>query len=553
MISRLLSYTTFSLLLLSKTLSAEPGTSSIAASADFVEREELKDGLYSLNHLYKSNYTLKKWKKKIFGWTPDGQLQKQLHRLDHHQTPLSFDDVKSYYLDYYLPLADLHLSVIFNDEKLHLLPVSFSVVDHKIVVNKSSVEKILPGDELIAVDGISPLLYARKQYWIPSNEYQVTNSSTPRFQKWRALSRHRELEFFCNRISVVKGLIFPGPSSDSLELTFQRTGSTGNKELFTERTDWQRSNLQEYWSKNLKQSEAEDSKPFSLKFLKEKEKTIALFQIKTFAFDLSIDQPILFELFHSIKKARTESDAIIIDLRNNGGGNAITCAFIASCFINEPHIFMRDVQNPSCRNYLVAYMRNQLSEESVAKIRKLVMSSDDLGENLPVYQAFLNLYQNTASWEKSFIDQYGKQEKKKLIKTICQVSPSIPDAPSPKIFVLQNFRSVSASEIFSAFMQSSGTAKVAGTLSAGATSIVQGFSIGAHKGVLGGSITVGFTLIDEKGKERIIEDIGVVPDIEIALERQDLFPKEGSKKEDPILSKLVHHITSEGDDSSPRN
>lgn len=525
-------------ILVSRALFCEE-TPSKGIPPDYVEKSEIKDGLCSFYHLFKSHYALKSWKKKIFGWTPQSQLNKQMQRLDDRTSTLSLDDVKSFYSGFYLPLGDHHLSISYEDQRQFYFPLQLIATEDKILVRSDYSASIKAGDQLVAINGLSPLLYGKKMLWIPSNEYQVSGGKSKRFQQWRELARHRELSFLSRKLRRVHGSSSPCPQSKDLQLTFQRSNASGEHLVFTEQLEWieKEQTFQPKCSTREKQKKPD---PFFLRIIEHQGKRVGLFRIDTFSFPLDEAQPTLFNLYDTICKARSESDAIVVDLRNNGGGYGETAAFIASCLIDRQHVFMYDMDRPSYRQRFLQTKRNELNTLHIQQLVEKIYSLTGDDPQLPTLKAFLAHQKHLQSRSRAFIDQYESQEKRKLICTELSVSPSIENAPLPPIYVLQNAFSGSASEIFSAFMQSSGSAKVAGTLSAGATGWVREYAFHPHRGVGKCRITGGFTLIEENGRKRIIEDIGVVPDLDIGFEASDL-PRMKEDK-DPILSKLIQKI-----------
>lgn len=545
MLSKRISSSILSLLCTSSLLYGEAVViEKTTAQSDFVDKESIREGLHSFNHLYKNFYALKKWKQRVFGWTPDSQLKKQLEKLASHSEPLLFDDVKSLYSGYFLPLDDRHLSIQYEDTRLFSFPISIAIVDQKIVVTKEHEGKIQVGDQIVAINGVSPATFGKKHHLIAPNEYQST-ASTRKYRKWRALARERELQMLVTRLKFLPGCFFPCPPPGPLQVTFERRGADGNSLVFTEEVQWEQGQF--HYGKEQK-NQRQKRNDFSLTMLTENEKKIALIRISSFGFLLTIDEPALFDLFSSIQKARTESDAIIIDLRNNGGGLADTAAFIASCFVTKPRIFMYNALTPTHWNHMRSSILLELYEQTVKQVNLELASlaaKDPKSDRIAPLKAFLRHQGELLSESRSYLNEHNSQTTRKLILSNYSISPSIPNAPSPATFILQNSNSGSASECFAGFMQSSKTAKVVGILSGGATSGVQDFTLSPHKGVGDCSITTGFTLIEENGKKRIIEDIGIIPDIEIRLEMSDLLSEDQNHKKDPILSKLVKKIVSE--------
>ena len=132
----------------------------------------------------------------------------------------------------------------------------------------------------------------------------------------------------------------------------------------------------------------------------------------------------------------------------------------------------------------------------------------------------------------------------------------------PPLYILIDNQTGSAAEIFSASLQSAGAAKTAGSLTRGATGALVTYETHSCQILKAASITSDFLLIPENSKLKIIEDIGVVPDIDLRPTLEDINTSQSTlfnrltkrqlfKEKDLVLHKLLMHINqSEIDNTS---
>lgn len=520
---------------------------------NYVDANEIQEGLYRLNHLFSTHYALKNWKKKILGWEPQKQLAIQLDLLEQSDIPLTYDRVKGFYLDYILPLKDEHLSISFSDQRLYRLPVSVITVEGKFLVESSTIEEVHIGDELTHLNGDTPREFAIKHRIISDTPYRIGLSQNPRYQRWQKLAETRELQSINQRLLALPGCVSFIPDSKELQLTFKSNQNVDTEQSYQVNTSWINSSIRDF---ELFSEPNEDTPaPITVEYRTERNITIAIVKIRSFAFAAGKNYEHLKNVYDQIIHARKNSQCIVVDVRNNGGGMLDNLLFLLSSLSDFEGTTHHMLELPSKESY--ATMMRRLNYYQFEKAQLLNLLQASIAKNaeeteITFWQGLIQRNNNNIAYSEQYRDAYKNSSSNRMIRAKQTITPMIKDAPILPLYVIQNGFSASASEIFAGCIQSCCNATVAGSLSAGATSRVQEYELYPHKGIKKCAITSGFTLIEDNGKERIIEDIGVIPDITLQLQESDLATADEMEKDqvlfkskDPNLDKLIQHIASE--------
>lgn len=557
------------LLLFSAQLAAQSEKSPLY----FAEKEDVAFGLQMLDRAFASQYALKSWKYRLYGWKHDEILNQSLNRLQSEGEHLCMQEAHYYFKDYILSANDAHLGVQLLFNQYYFLPFTLTAIENRYFVSFSNIDEVPVGDEVLKIDGLSPIDFARANRLIgpqsPKQLFQKNNAPlSPKKDDWvqKAVSREHEVAFSDSVIprAPSSSRIHTGRISIETRSHLSEINTTRNQVIF----------LSSQPPQKLLDSDLIESRSYSING-----KKVSYIQLKDFSFDDDlflnyietlenypsdkthlvplIKRSLCYSVFSAAKEAR-KGDAIIIDLRGNPGGTLHCLHFILSLFIDRP------IRGPvfAIKNTQKNLMRSQKQAElysewySIARKRLDCLVDDedycDFTHSLLLH--FQNLSETTKKLAAAFETTFSEKKKGIFVEPTDHhfIEPAIGLDALPPLYILIDGGSTSAADIFPATLQSAQIAKVAGTLSCGATGRVTRYDQVFGSTLEEARITDAFTLIPEQNRLRIIEDIGVIPNIELKLSLQDLSDQEGElfKTEDPILQKLLDNIDQSIDTST---
>ena len=135
-------------------------------------KEDVEYGLRTLDNLFASKYALKSWKKRLYGWTHSETRDKLLNSLQSEDRHLSTLQAQNYFEDYILSARDQHLHVDLRNAIYRFLPFAIEVVEERFFVRISTDPNIEVGDEILTINDLAPLDYAKKNRLMPQESIQ---------------------------------------------------------------------------------------------------------------------------------------------------------------------------------------------------------------------------------------------------------------------------------------------------------------------------------------------------------------------------------------------
>lgn len=306
--------------------------------------DEIIFGIRAFEKELLSSYAPLQWKSKRHGYCPSQAASFLIQNLEERQAKdpaacLPFEEMKRQYLALSMAANDLHLQVLFDDSRVALLPIHFAIKQEEelsIIVestkeafylqDQKEIEKVLPGDTLLLIEGMAPLQYLVSQ-----------SLALPlRAQKRPAA----ELERCFTKISFRVGKTAPLPrEKEPISLTFQRGASQYNVMLH-------------FCIQPLPKEKSPAVSPLSIKDLTLKQaraskkwsdsiehipqipgRYLTLISLKSFQSPSTED---FCSFLQHLDRARKEADAILIDLEGNRGGSELMMLLYLALLIDQP-------------------------------------------------------------------------------------------------------------------------------------------------------------------------------------------------------------------------
>lgn len=506
-----------------------------------ISKSEVRQGLIELASDMDQHYILKEWKKEFYGWDVYEERDLLLKRLESEAPYLSFERAKTYYLDLFLSAKDQHLGFRFTQQRLAALPFGMICIEGRYFVSCSQDPRLKIGDEIVAMDGLSPLSYARERRVVApdrSPRKPLQESISKLIEKREAL-----LASFC---TVLDGACNSLPEKRSIMIT---TRPKGSEQIEFHLLYWSFPRLPSGTAVlNGLTSEAE---PLTVSRRTVQGKEFGIISLSSFC---NFDYQFAKKFYFAVGKLRKECDALVLDLQDNGGGNEETGLFVAHCLSDRPtssfsHIAIATSDQLVMRKKAYSDYRKFREElnRQLSSDGPTVTSSEEnkcfcAEKEWKRWESTLSRF--TAHFvrnkENNLRELEGVLAEKKTHACANQLmmKPALYEDPMPPLYVQVNNLSASCSEVTTYLLQQELGAKVIGGLTLGVTAGAPsvGYEFAPHWGITGYSIpSVLFYNPNSPGR-KIIEDIGVIPDCHLSLKLSDLSPEPGKlfKNEHPL-------------------
>lgn len=507
-----------------------------------IEKEVVREGLIELQGRMQQSYCLRAWKEYLHGWDGKKELDSLLKRLKAEGPLLSLNDAKRYYLDFLLSAHDPHLHLSFTGSTIASLPISMIYVEDRYLIDYSEDKQLQVGDEVVLIDGLSPIDFARKMRKIAPKR----NFTAPQSQWLYKQIEEREAEL-ASRCTFFHETYHLLPKKNNVAITIRPKGAN---HIESHTLHWSRRRLPPHHLPNTRSFE------FSQKECAEKR--IGIIHLDSFTEDT---YPLLKELYFSIGRLRKASDAIILDLRNNRGGSPLMGLFVAQCLVDTPLAVFEDIYPTTRESLSTLEMFDQNRKLNTIDLRKSLFEDPDQKGQKEDQGKQEEIQESWSMWRgtlKRYIDfslissRENLRAAKEAIERrepyyMTKTSPLLPAlyaAAMPPLYILVNASSASCSEVIAYLLQKNKGAKVLGTLTRGITGGIDTFEFSPHWGLERVSITTTLCCFRSVPNREMIEDIGVIPDYRINFKLEDLSPERGRlfKEKSLWLSKALARI-----------
>lgn len=218
-----------------------------------------------------------------------------------------------------------------------------------------------------------------------------------------------------------------------------------------------------------------------------------------------------------IKLFERETDALVIDQTNNGGGTLFFLYAVASTLSEKPLIVPQHHMNITQEEvYFAATLIPKL--EAIQTDEEAI---NLLGDDLGGYTVDLNVAKKVLDYCRFCLSEWSAGRSYTSATPLYGIEAIEPDPEvcySKPILVLVNELDFSAGDFFPAIMQDNKRATLFGTTTAGAGGCVEATAFPNQSGIDAISVTVSFGMRKEKLP---LENLGVTPDFECKMTAKD--------------------------------
>jgi hypothetical protein len=117
-----------------------------------------------LHSLFWTKYAPIKWKQKRYGWDPDIAFEQCMNRLNEIKT-WDIDTLKPIFSSFIYSCQDVHTALLYDDSRMAYIPVEADYVEGRFIITESSLYNVLPGDEVLSINGDTPLSHIKKAFY----------------------------------------------------------------------------------------------------------------------------------------------------------------------------------------------------------------------------------------------------------------------------------------------------------------------------------------------------------------------------------------------------
>jgi hypothetical protein len=225
------------------------------------------------------------------------------------------------------------------------------------------------------------------------------------------------------------------------------------------------------------------------------------------------------ELKEIINRFEAESDALVIDLNDNPGGNLFYMYGILSLLTDKPLIVPTQTETLIQEDvYSMASIYNSLKQ----MLEDEENEDEELSGGLSGYPIDENTIRQIMDYSRSILDQWESGNTRTTPAAVFGIDRIMPHPEArytKPIMVLINELDFSCGDFFPAILQDNSRATLFGKQTAGAGGYVRGYGQTSQFGVMAYSLT-GSLAYRVDGK--VIENLGVSPDVPYQMTERDL-------------------------------
>lgn len=499
------------------------------------------------NSLFSTQYAPLKWKQKRYQLDLDLEQSKALSDLK---------NIKNWHIDSLKPIfsrlvdstKDLHVGLLFEDQRIAKIPLEVELVGDKVIVRTSSHESIFPGDEIVTMDGDKPLDHIKRVFY-GSKDVNVTR---PYFLLERAFTRNGARmsvpqEGDILRIEVRQGTdlnVYEVPWNvnntnsvasffDSDDLNYRRVGSNkllqnrssffSNKGHWLARTDiplcFDRLNraqtqfLVNSYNKTYGSNFTEDTDflwdPLDWEIFDQEGVSVGYMRVEDFE-SINFDQ-----VDEALRALQKKTEALVLDLRGNPGGYDFSCFGLAGRLIAQPLVNL--MNSLILDESIIEDFREVLSElqfvldsaETDDEIQDLLGGLECSG--LPMTLDFARALVREARFCIEEWDSGYTCSRFEPLRGMDKIYPHPTIRYTKPLYILIDEKCASCADIFPALMKDNNRATLLGRTTSGGGGVVEEVPITSVFGIKSLSLTRSLML---RNNRMVIEDVGISPHFE---------------------------------------
>lgn len=577
---------------------------SICNAENPTQKEMLHD-LEVARYVFETKYAPQEWKRDHFGWSLENSHLVAKNRII-EENPQTIKEYQKIFKEFILSTNDHHVNVKLYSTARSWFPLSVVRVQNRYFISKElnemprnfiafkaepvDLEKHLdvilalqPGDEILEVDGKpvgeiieeilletngtdrSPTSYAiaekrlfkrhdtttetfkllvrhkgkteAVEYTLPWMRIREWIKEQPLYSKKRAQSDRMEIDAYSGnpekRALDLKGLLARDYSVNNVHPWL--------KEEKTEKIDIRNKGNLPPLGKVLWETDI-DKELYAYLYRTKEGRKIGYLYLESF--DPADPQALLEEIVKVTAKFQKESDALIVDITNNTGGDLFFAYAVLSTLADKPLLCPKQ-RETLIQEDLFSYLLIQREIEMALELK-----SDEKDPPLPNCAGFpldKTVLQQIRTYVKSLLKTWESgnrfTEAHHLIG-ISKVKPHPKGSYKKPIIVLTNELCFSCSDIFAAMMQDNKRALIFGQRTAGAGGYVRSYQHSSRFGIASYTIT-GSIVFRSNGS--VLENLGVTPDIPYKLTLNDVQNNYSSYKNklnsevNKLLKKTIYH------------
>lgn len=533
----------------------------IAATPLETEVNQVRKDLRELRKLLNEHYSLGDIKKDMWAYDYKKSIDDQISGLKRRKDPISFEEYKRILKECLYESGDIGLDVLFRDSSYYCLPFRLYPVDGKYIVNISSCDAIDPGDELVSLDGLTPLEFLQALKRSPPKKileekhFEHIGFDTAKKDAWEVAFAKREDHQVARDITTIYGATSLVPSNEEVELVFKKPFNPETQYSVT--LKWRRGTFDNF--DGLASAEAERPYPYVLKEYTRNGITISAIHMKSLFFPKGENFSFYRELYAFIENAKQNADSLLLDLRGIKGGFPTNSLFLygALCSPINPNKIRQTSYH--AEEYARAQKRKDYCGGQLSTTLELMSLETEQTTSNPEYR-FLQCLESVFNslWNEYhyYVNEYKPNKSVQIFLSdddSSLVDGFFPNLPSIPLYILQDSETSGEAETLIQLLKFHSHVTTAGELTKGHTSYFSTIDSFSNEKVARLWVTSSTPLIMDKHSNAVeyVDGVGIMPDIPISLTTQDLnqILSEGARgplliKKDLIKQKLVDHIFS---------
>lgn len=497
--------------------------------------------------LFWTQYAPFKWKQHYWKWDPSTQAR---HVKDYLQRNPScqFDYVKRAFNRYLGSCKDAHVHVDYADRRLAYIPIFVDWINDQIVVTFSHVSTLAPGDQIITINGMPALDYfSTSLYGACAKEAPLNRLG---LNMRRLFFRIGSYDAIPDTSQPLKVLALAADNKTQKNVTLYWTSKSFKQSSFAQTPKPTQSASMQHFEKiftsyidtfyekyrlALRQINDEfsdsgsDPSFLSQRITEEEDRTAHYLTKKVEGLNIGylripdfIQTSLVSEVQTAIQAMANTTQALIIDIRDNPGGEEFKCWAILSMLTDKPltnllESLILDQQEIDDYEYLRQKLEEVLALSQTDQDLHLVVGESNFGGYHLSKQLLINWvnFLNDAidDWHKGFTcTRFGPIRGERFIQ------PHPTTRYTKPIFLLVNEKSISCADMFPAILKDNERATLLGRTTCGAGGMVRKYEIPNFTGIESFSLTKSLCL---RNNQLILEDLGVDPHYEYARSLSD--------------------------------
>lgn len=487
--------------------------------------------------LFLTQYGPIRWKEQQWGWNPQMESRRAKQSLQ-QLSDISFDGIKPIFTRFLASAHDGHVNILYTDDRTASIPLSIRLLDNRVRVTASEVSGLRVGDEITHINGMPILDYISQTFYAAN--WSEAPVARPLVYFDYVFNRRGDLskipkddeviniKFLQNGIekTVNTFWLYSYQSSYKSEPSSEATSKMPSSSAFgNDVVSMKLPNIEEisalqahtFHMANPAKYSSRRKERESFWYIKEVNgKRIGYFNLPDF--DQKENVPNHYEVFErALAKLRKNTDALIIDIRDNGGGAALVCFAMLQRLTDKPllNILESTILDEDAALYAksrAAYYKTVLDyTNDETWIHEYLWDGEDhiLGYYLSMdYIKDMHMYYEAVcdEWDSGntctrFLPAIG----------LTYIEPHPYYRYSKPLYVMINESSASCGDVFPTILKDNNRATLIGRTTSGAGGVVKKYTIPNFTGIELFSLTASLLL---RNNQMVIEDLGIDPHYE---------------------------------------